>query len=193
MKQSDVIQFFDRCALDWDSHLERNEAVISRILDLGGIRQGVHVLDVACGTGVLFPDYLARGVGSLTAVDISPRMAAIAARKFPEARVLCGDAQTLDFGRKFDAVMVYNAFPHFPEPEKLIARLGSLLNKGGRLSVAHGMSMEALAEHHSGSAKAVSIDLLPPEKLAEIFAQVCTVDVKIADSSMYMVSGVKKF
>ena len=193
MKQSDVIQFFDRCAPDWDSHLERNEAVIAKILDLGGIRPGVHVLDVACGTGVLFPDYLARGVASLTAVDISPRMAAIAAEKFPEAHVLCGDAQTLDFGRKFDAIMVYNAFPHFPEPEKIIARLGSLLNRGGRLSVAHGMSMEALAEHHSGSAKYVSIDLLPPQELAKIFEQVCTVDVKISNSSMYMVSGVKKF
>ena len=147
---------------------------------------------MACGTGVLFPDYFARGVGSLTAVDISPKMAAIAAEKFPEARVLCGDAQTVDFGRSFDAIMVYNAFPHFPEPEKLITRLGSLLKEGGRLSVAHGMSMEALAEHHAGSAKHVSIDLLPPEKLAELFAQVCTVDVKISDSSRYMVSGVKK-
>lgn len=34
----------------------------------------MRLLDVACGTGVLFPDYLARGA-SVTGIDISPEMA----------------------------------------------------------------------------------------------------------------------
>lgn len=55
----------------------RNEPVIRTILDNAGIRAGVDVLDVACGTGVLFPDYLARDVHSVTGVDI--------ARKWPGA------------------------------------------------------------------------------------------------------------
>lgn len=32
------------------------------------------VLDIACGTGVLFPDYLKRGEESLTAFGLSPEM-----------------------------------------------------------------------------------------------------------------------
>ena len=55
MNKSDVIEFFDRCAPFWDEEMVRNETVIAEILDCGGIRPGRDVLDVACGTGVLFP------------------------------------------------------------------------------------------------------------------------------------------
>ena len=114
MKQAAVVDFFDRCAPTWDDEMIRNEDAIRAILDNAGVRAGVDVLDVACGTGVLFPDYLARGVASVTGVDLSPEMARRARRKFPEVEVVCGDAETYSFGRGFDVVMVYNAFPHFP-------------------------------------------------------------------------------
>ena len=89
----DVIAFFDRCAPDWDAGMVRHEPVIQAILDNAGVGPGMSVLDVACGTGVLFPDYLARGA-VVTGIDISPEMARIAAEKFagePQVQVLCGD------------------------------------------------------------------------------------------------------
>ena len=89
MKKTDIAAFFDNCAPWWDADMVRNEDIIATILDNGGIREGVHVLDVACGTGVLFPDYLARGAASVTGIDISPEMAKIAASKFPEVQVIC--------------------------------------------------------------------------------------------------------
>ena len=140
IERSDVISFFDRCAPDWDAEMIRNEPVIRTILDNADIRAGVDVLDVACGTGVLFPDYLARDVHSVTGVDIAPEMARRAAEKFPDARVtvLCGDIETVPLPQQFDRCMVYNAFPHFPDPARLIAHLATLLKPGGRLSVAHG-------------------------------------------------------
>ena len=152
--QKDVISFFDRCAPGWDAEMIRNEPVIRTILDNAGIRAGVNVLDVACGTGVLFPDYLARDVHSVTGVDIAPEMARRAAEKFPDARVtvLCGDIETVPLPQPFDCCMVYNAFPHFPDPARLIAHLATLLKTGGRLSIAHGMSRAMLDRHHAGSA-----------------------------------------
>ena len=57
IERSDVISFFDRCAPNWDAEMIRNEPVIRTILDNAGIRAGMDVLDVACGTGVLFPDW----------------------------------------------------------------------------------------------------------------------------------------
>ena len=136
IERSDVISFFDRCAPDWDAEMIRNEPVIRTILDNADIRAGVDVLDVACGTGVLFPDYLARDVHSVTGVDIAPEMARRAAEKFPDARVtvLCGDIETVPLPQQFDRCMVYNAFPHFPDPARLIAHLATLLKPGGRLS-----------------------------------------------------------
>ena len=192
MEQQDVIRFFDRCAPSWDAELVRNEAVISAILDNAGICAGMDVLDVACGTGVLFPDYLGRGVASLTAIDISPEMAKLAQQKFPQVKVLCGDAEQTDFGRCFDAVMIYNAFPHFPEPARLIERLAKWVKPGGRLSVAHGMSREKLMQHHAGSASRVSIDLLEANALAKLFAPWFVVDVMISDDTMYQVCGKKR-
>ena len=192
MEKKAVIEFFDRCAPWWDSDMIRNEDIISTILTLGGIRPGIDVLDVACGTGVLFPDYFSRGVGSLTAIDISPEMAKLAAAKFPQAEVVCGDVETVDFGKQFDAVMVYNAFPHFPDPAKLIARLATLTRPGGRLTVAHGMSRAALQAHHSGRASEVSIDLIHEQELAALFAPWFDVDVVISTDRMYQVSGIRR-
>lgn len=192
MEQQDVIRFFDRCAPSWDADLVRNEAVISAILDNAGICASMDVLDVACGTGVLFPDYLGRGVASLTAIDLSPEMAKLAQQKFPQVKVLCGDAEQTDFGRCFDAVMIYNAFPHFPEPARLIECLAKWVKPGGRLSVAHGMSREKLVQHHAGSASRVSIDLLEAHELAKLFAPWFDVDVMISSDRMYQVCGKKR-
>ncbi len=192
-KQS-VIAFFDRCAPTWDANMVRREDVIGEILDNGGITQGIDVLDVACGTGVLFPDYLARGVKSLTGIDISPRMAAIAAGKYhrPDVTVICADVETYPFQRQFDAVMVYNALPHFPDPARLIGVLAGLVKPGGRLSVAHGMSRAKLDVHHSGQqVRKVSMGLISKEELTRLFTPYFRVDIAISDERMYQVSGTR--
>ena len=191
MEKKDVIEFFDRCAPWWDDDMVRNEQIIDAILLNGGIKQGIDVLDVACGTGVLFADYLKRDVASVTAIDISPEMAKLAAAKFPQVNVICGDVESYDFGRQFDAVMVYNAFPHFPDPAKLIERLATLVKPGGKLTVAHGMSRAALTNHHKRAGK-VSIDLLHEKELAAIFEAYFDVDVVISTELMYQVSGVRR-
>ena len=191
MNKQEITEFFDRCAPWWDADMIRNEDIITTILDNGGIREGVHVLDVACGTGVLFPDYLQRGAASVTGIDISPEMARRAQSKFPEVAVICGDVETTAFDRQFDAVMVYNAFPHFPDPARLIRVLAGLVRPGGRLSVAHGMSRAALTHHHE-RASTVSIELLEEQALAALFAPYFTVDVIISDDRMYQVAGTRK-
>ena len=191
MNKQEVIAFFDRLAPQWDADMIRHEDVIAKILDNAGIRPGVHVLDVACGTGVLFPDYFSRQVASLTAIDISPEMAKIAREKFPQASVICGDVEETAFDRQFDCIMVYNAFPHFPDPKKLIAVLSGLLAPGGTLTVAHGMSRAAIDHHHEGSASKVSVGLLHEDALAEIFSRHLTVTTKISDDQMYQVTGKK--
>ena len=169
MNKTDVIAFFDRLAPGWDADMIRSDAIIGKILDNAGVTAGKDVLDVACGTGVLFPDYLARNVNSLTAIDISPEMVKIARKKFPEVTVLCGDVESAEFDRKFDCIVIYNAFPHFPNPENLIRVLSTYLKPGGTLTVAHGMSRAAIDRHHEGSASKVSIGLMHEDALSAIF------------------------
>lgn len=193
INKAEVINFFDAQAQTWDEEMLRNDEVISIILDNAGVCAGAHVLDVACGTGVLFPDYLSRSVASLTGIDISPEMAKRAAEKFPDERVevLCCDIESASFDRLFDVVMVYNAFPHFPDPENLIRTLASLTKPGGRLSIAHGMSRAAIDRHHTGSAHHVSNGLMSEQELKKLFEPFFSVDTVISDERMYQVAGTK--
>ena len=189
----EVIAFFDRLAPDWDAEMIRSDEIIAAILDKAEVSAGKDVLDVATGTGVLIGDYLARGVASVTGIDISPNMARIAQGKYPQenVKILCGDVERTDFDRLFDCVVVYNAFPHFPDPARLIARLAALLKPGGTLTVAHGMSREKIDAHHHGTASRVSNGLMPAEELSEIFAAHLTVTAVISDDRMYQVVGKK--
>ena len=88
--------------------------------------------------------------------------------------------------------MVYNAFPHFPDPGNLIKVLASRLRHGGRLSIAHGMSRAKIDRHHEGSACKVSRGLMSETELARLMEPYFNVDVIISDDRMYQVSGIKK-
>ncbi len=189
----EVAAFFDRLAPDWDAEMIRSDEIIAAILDKAEVSAGKDVLDVATGTGVLIGDYLTRGVASVTGIDISPNMARIARGKYPQetVKILCGDVERTDFDRLFDCIIVYNAFPHFPDPARLIARLAALLRPGGTLTVAHGMSREKIDAHHHGAASRVSNGLMSAEDLAAIFAGHLTVTAVISDDRMYQVVGKK--
>ena len=195
MEKCDVIAFFDRCAPTWDAEMVKSDEIMEKILDNAEVEAGMDILDVACGTGVMFPYYLRRGVASVTGIDISPEMAKIAAAKFGEEsriRVICGDVEEVPLDRKFDRIVVYNAFPHFPQPKRLIKILAGLLKEDGRLTIAHGASREAIDNHHSGSASKVSNGLMTADSLKKLFDPHFDVEVMISNRRMYQVSGVKR-
>ena len=170
MQQGEVIRFFDRCAPKWDAWQLRDQEKLDAILDAAGIAPGVSVLDVGCGTGFLFPDYLARNA-AVTGVDLSPEMARRAeARGRGRVPVLCGDAASLDYGRTFQRIVVFNALPHFEDPAALAAHLARFLAPEGRLTIAHDMGREALNAHHAGTADSVSRPLPPAGELAALLA-----------------------
>ena len=195
MNKQDVAAFFDRCAPTWDAELIKSDTIIGKILDNAEVCEGQDVLDVACGTGVMFPYYLERGVASVTGIDISTEMARIAGEKFAgedRVTVICGDVEETVFDKKFDRIVVYNAFPHFPDPKRLIKLLASLLKEDGRLTVAHGQSREAIDNHHKGGASKVSNGLMSADSLKALFTPYFDVEVTVSNRRMYQVSGVKR-
>ena len=195
MNKKDIIEFFDRCAPAWDTEMIKSDVIIGKILDNAEVGADMDILDVACGTGVMFDYYLERNVGSVTGIDISPQMWKIASEKYasePKVQIICGDVEEYVFDRQFDRIVVYNAFPHFPYPKRLIKILAGLLKEGGRLTIAHGASREAIDNHHSGEASKVSNGLMAADSLKKIFDAHFTVEVMISNRQMYQVSGVKK-
>ena len=177
----------------WDAEMIKDEEIVSLILDNADVGAGKRVLDVATGTGVLIPNYLARGVASVTAVDFSDEMIKIAKSKFHQANVelICCDVFDLNTPDVYDAIVVYNAFPHFPDPEALIDHLARLLKVGGTLTIAHGMSRAQIAAHHAGGASRVSVELLHEDDLAKLMAKTLSVTVKISNQRMYQISARK--
>lgn len=192
MDKKDVIDFFDNLAEGWDAEQIPKDAIIGKIFDNGGIETGKDILDVACGTGTLFPFYSERKVKSVTGIDISPEMVKIAKQKFHQIEIICGDAEEYLFNKSFDVIMIYNAFPHFPFPEKLVKNLSEHLKENGRITIAHSMSREEIQSRHRKRAANVSLELPTAEALAEMLQPYFDIDIIISDNEMYLVSGIKK-
>lgn len=195
MEKKDIIEFFDSRASTWDAEMIKSDAIIGTILDNAEVGEGMDILDVACGTGVMFEYYLQRGAASVTGIDIAPEMAKIAAEKFssePKIQVICGDVEEYPFDRKFDRIVVYNAFPHFSNPKRLIKTLAGLLKEDGRLTVAHGASRATIDNHHKGAASKVSNGLMSADSLKKLFDPHFDVEVMISNRRMYQLSGVKR-
>lgn len=192
MNKDTIRDFFNDFAPRWDNEPIADIEIINTILGNADVKENVNMLDIGCGTGVMFPFYMERNVKSITAVDLSPEMVKIAKSKFPQAEIICGDAENITFDRQFDVVMIYNAFPHFPNTEKIIENLSKAVKDNGRISIAHGMSKKELDEIHMKSAGKVSNILPECDELAELLSPYFNVDIKISNDKMYQVSGTKK-
>jgi demethylmenaquinone methyltransferase/2-methoxy-6-polyprenyl-1,4-benzoquinol methylase len=189
---ADVIEFFDKLAPDWDNCECKNDSIIGIILDNAHVTSGKEILDVACGTGILEPYYLERKVANVIGIDISSEMAKRAKEKckdHKEIEIICCDVENYDFSKRFDSIIVYNAFPHFPDAERLIECLSKQLKPEGYLTIAHGASREKIDEHHKGCACHVSNGLMEADELAKIFAKHLEVTTIISDDRMYQVVG----
>lgn len=152
--------------------------------------------DIACGTGVMIDYYIERNVSKVTGVDISSKMIEIARNKFKKydfIDFLCEDAEEFNFKNQYDRVMVFNAFPHFPNPKALIKNLAKAVKSGGTVTVAHDRGRKDLDNHHKSiQASKISNGLISENALEEIFKSAGLVDIyKKATENIYIVSGVK--
>ena len=122
------IDFFDSLAPRWDAAEVRSlPDKVSYILDLIGLRPGMAVADLGCGTGVLIPHILRRIApgGSLDAIDASPGMLAVAKEKFSDhaLRLLDIDFEETSLPRRYDLLILYCVYPHLYRPLETLRRL----------------------------------------------------------------------
>lgn len=194
MKKEIVAAFFDQLAKEWDVRQPRDDKKLNFILDCAQVKEDSRILDVASGTGILIPYYKQRNVKKITAVDVSSEMIKIAQSKYADERTefINADIEETVLGQKYDCCIVYNAFPHFSEPKRLIEHLADCLAENGVLTIAHGLSRERLNNHHAAKAAGVSKSLMSEYELAELFKPYFNVTIIISDEEKYVVSGQKK-
>ena len=185
-------EFFDKYAPTWDKGNPQFSPARKAVVFIADV-SGKNVLDIACGTGVMFPEYLEAGAKSITGVDLSPEMVRIAREKvsdYENIEVICEDVLALE-NDLFDTVVLYNGYPHFLYKESLVKKVSELLVPGGRFTVAHGMSRDALNRHHDGLPANICTDLLPAVEEAKIWHKYFKVDSIIDTDNFYLISGRK--
>ncbi len=131
---SSAAEIYDEFMLDaifnqWPPH----------IIKLANLAPGMHVLDVACGTGVLAiaaadavePD------GSVVGLDLNAGMLAVASRKAPEIEWRQSPAEALGFDDDvFDAVVSQFGMMFFQDKQSAIREIVRVLRPGGCFAIA---------------------------------------------------------
>ena len=174
---ADKRRFFDDLAPRWDSLKPPDGCAtgVERGLALVAPLEGRTVVDLGCGTGLLEGHLLPRvGEGRIVAVDFSAEMLALARARHGSDRVawLCRDV--LDTGMddaSADAVLCFNAFPHFADRRATALEIARWLRPGAPVLVWHDIGRERLAAIHGDGPPPIRHDLLPPvAELAKVFA-----------------------
>ncbi len=116
-----------------------------RLAKAAAIQPGHHVLDVACGTGVLART--AAGIvgpkGSVAGVDINAGMLALAAQLSPKINWHREPAENLPFpDNRFDAVVSQFGLMFFEDRRAAVREMVRVLKPGGRMAVVVWDSLE---------------------------------------------------
>lgn len=110
-----------------------------RVAEAAAVRSGQHVLDVACGTGIVARTIAKRlsPHGSVIGVDPNRGMLAVARRHFPEIEWHEGRAEALPFeANRFDAVVSQFGLMFFSDRVRAIQEMMRVLRPGGQMVVA---------------------------------------------------------
>ena len=109
------------------------------LIDGTDIQAGSHVLDLACGSGVLARAALKRSgeTGRVVGLDVAPGMIAAAQEAEPDIEWVLGRAEDLPFeDGAFDCVVSQFGMMFFQDRLKAVQEMQRVTKPGGRLAVA---------------------------------------------------------
>jgi ubiquinone/menaquinone biosynthesis C-methylase UbiE len=156
------IDCFEKWAENWEVSAESK--IVAGILIKELIDQNSEsILDLACGKGVL-RDYLNENVPGSTVFYIDKAFAMIKGLKktYPDELAIRGEGENIPCcNDKFDAVIIFNSFPHFKDKQKTISECYRVLKRGGRLIIAHSMTPEEINQLHRDVGEQVANHRLP--------------------------------
>lgn len=168
-------KFFDEHADSWDRNwppekLHRIEELVESL----NIREGMTVIDVGCGQGILEP-YLRKAVGPkgrIVAVDPSAPMLSHVPERDAETWQLLARAECMPLMPDWaDMVICFSAFPHVEDKKAAAVEFRRVLKSGGQALILHIDGREKLDRMH-GMHHGVHGDRLPcPHGMKMIFGE----------------------
>ncbi|MEA3297810.1 MAG: class I SAM-dependent methyltransferase [candidate division Zixibacteria bacterium] len=170
MSHDKHMEFFDMLAAEWDLMFTAEDMErLSHIVDNIDVENGMNIVDIGCGTGILF-DMLRRKAGldgSVTGVDFSLQMAVRAHRNFPFSNVNVVDADAIELpfvDSCFDIGVAFSSFPHFSNQQRAISEIHRVLKDGAKFHIIHLVSSKELSEIHQRIGGVVEHDSIPQEE-----------------------------
>jgi len=189
---------YDQLAADWDLRFTAVDLdFLTYEVDRFGVKPGMDIVDLGCGTGILF-DLLRRRVGesgTVTGVDFSFEMAFKALKNFPfpNVNVVDGDVTQLPLqSDRFDMAVSFSAFCNFSDKAKSTREIHRILRNGSRFHVIHLFSSKELSERHHRLGGVIECDELPNEaEMKAMLTEGGFGDVSITDKpGLYLASAI---
>lgn len=166
----DKIQYFNTLSKNWDKVVGNDENRIQKIkniFEMIDITSGACVMDVGCGTGVLFPiieDYIG-SQGTLIAVDTSDKMIEEAKKRykrFANIHYIVAPLEEITLlDKSIDVVLCFAVFPHIEDKLTALKKCHDCLKNNGSLYIFHLSDTKTLNEFHHNLNAPVSRDYMP--------------------------------
>jgi ubiquinone/menaquinone biosynthesis C-methylase UbiE len=191
--------YFNGKAAIWDEiAAEKDRSKLMQMAERLDIRSGSMILDIGTGTGVFIP-YMLHSTGcegKILALDIAEEMLHQARAKGFNGAVAYLNADVAHIPlleESVDSVVCYSSFPHFQDKEKALAEICRVVKRGGRLSICHSSSREAINGIHNGIPE-VAHDVIPEEwEMREMLSEAGFADIVIEDNcENYLCRALKK-
>jgi ubiquinone/menaquinone biosynthesis C-methylase UbiE len=191
-------RFFDDAAEGWvrRNYPPETRAATEKLIAGLEIGEGMTILDVGCGRGVIIP-MLRKRAGPrarLIALDASAPMLAGVADRDSRALALHARAESIPLLDNYvDMVVCFSAFPHFSDHPAAAREFHRVLKPGGTAHVLHLAPRERINRHHDMH-DAVRGDHMPDDTaMRAMFLGAGFTDIALSDGpERYCFSARKK-
>lgn len=149
-KNKKEAEFFNKKAENWDDNVPKKSIEVAKdFVKRYKIGKNDYILDVGCGTGILYSILEKRNPAYYLGIDIASKMLDVFKEKFPEANVKRVDFETkIELDKTFDFVIVFDTIPHLQKIDMVFKNAYKQLKIGGVFLIVHSKTRQELKEHH---------------------------------------------